>query len=720
MLGSGTFKFFPLKEENNVRYSTVQKSFQSYPTNQSSQYYYNSNARFLKPTTISSTNFRKNINYSMNFNNIQKNSDYYSTKNQSNFPLSEITNTDFESILTYGDLTKIDKLLPQMIYNDLSFSKNPHLILVLQNYQNILKFLFNQQANIISKNNIIENFVNNDNSDINKHTKKLEDAKINSNRLLKAYNNQKKKLQNRINLCKSILISNGYKDMIPYNLLININDNEGIYRCEICPDKTFKSYEHIHAHYIKNHFNRENNNLIFSSNNINKFYFDNQLNIIKNELKNTMIELNQKFDNDYKDRKCDNLRREIETQINYNEEIENNLIKTNKNYSTSNLMKINSLVERNNFESNDLNEQLRNIEREQKLQYQKLQNNFENLKNEIFNELKNFSKNEIVVNNNFDNVKNNKNVSYMNYETNNKKINDNYKNTSTNFEINNKNINDNYKNINTNFEINNKNINDDNKKILNDEKSNVRQDTQFTLGSNQNAQQSNKYIPQNNNMNINENININNNSNDINDNKELKSTEELKEQIRSNPNIKNNDINSIIKSFRERDNKILFGDSYDLNATLNNYNFLNIRPSKTEFDKITNMINKKNDYYKLNKSDLSGEDYSNFISKIISDNKDSKYFNNIYKKSKISSDEFQPQKKEEAKKKKIEEQEKEEAKKKKIEEQKKEEAIKKKIEEKKKEEAKKKKIGGKKKDLFDELGGEEFDGGNGEYDNLEV
>ena len=137
MLGSGTFKFFPLKEENNVRYSTVQKSFQSYPTNQSSQYYYNSNARFLKPTTISSTNFRKNINYSMNFNNIQKNSDYYSTKNQSNFPLSEISNTDFESILTYGDLTKIDKLLPQMIYNDLSFSKNPHLILVLQNYQNI-------------------------------------------------------------------------------------------------------------------------------------------------------------------------------------------------------------------------------------------------------------------------------------------------------------------------------------------------------------------------------------------------------------------------------------------------------------------------------------------------------------------------------------------------------------------------------------------------------
>ena len=55
------------------------------------------------------------------------------------------------------------------------------------------------------------------------------------------------------------------------------------------------------------------------------------------------------------------------------------------------------------------------------------------------------------------------------------------------------------------------------------------------------------------------------------------------------------------------------------------------------------LTEKKIDYYKLKKSDLSKKDYCNIISKIKSDNKDSKYFNNIYNKSKIP-DEFQPQK----------------------------------------------------------------------------
>ena len=80
---------------------------------------------------------------------------------------------DFENIIKNGELAKIDTLLPQMLFNNLSFTNNNHLQLLLQRYQTLLRFLFAQQEQLININNQREELFNNEDSDLNKKSKKL-------------------------------------------------------------------------------------------------------------------------------------------------------------------------------------------------------------------------------------------------------------------------------------------------------------------------------------------------------------------------------------------------------------------------------------------------------------------------------------------------------------------------------------------------------------------
>ena len=446
MIGQNTFRFHKFTEEEKKpdRYgNSYSKDFFSsnlLSTRQKSRPFQNrqsSSQDYISKNFNSKSYQFKNSNNipSLTSRNFNKNNLIYSDNNisvSSNFPLGKILNTDFDFILKKGDTTIIDQFLPQMIYNDLSFSDNNHLQLILRKFQNVLEFLFTEQNKLLNNNNQIEELFNNQNSNLNKKLRQLEQDEYKTNNLLNVNHSQISRLVKKIKAYKSILKSTGNEKLIPNITLMKIESKGGYYYCEICPDKTFKTYEEIHIHYIKEHFKSFNNkNMIYNSNNLNKKYFENQLNMFKTELKKELLNINKEYDDMENNKKYLDLKSNINLSgVNRSNKFMNSQTLRNKMHSSNNLGDYRNI---SSFPNNEIYGQLNRLEFEQEKQFKRMTEDFNKLKLEIFNEIKNLGVNQPVIlkdnineNDNNQNNYNEKNTNiHIDINQNNNKINNN-------------------------------------------------------------------------------------------------------------------------------------------------------------------------------------------------------------------------------------------------------------------------------------------------------
>ena len=464
---------------------------------------------------------------------------------QDKFPNKEIITSDFESILKFGDSNKIDQLLPHMIYNDLSFAKNNHLKLVLGKFQHLLKYLFSQQQNLLNKNNKIETMFNNENSNMNKKIRQIENEEYKMNNLYKTNKKTIEKLNENIKKYKNILISSGKGNLIPKNYSKVINKN-GVYHCQICLNKKFNNNEDLQEHYIKEHYNAVNKELNMKNNNnkgkndLTKSYLNKKLSVFKNEVQDMILKQFQQNNNNLNNIKDINLN----SQYNKN----NNDIKM----SNFNLLP-------NDDENKDINDYLDRLEFEQKEQYAQLNNKIIQMKNEVFNQIKNLK------------IDSPPNITDINQNKIQEQENNNINNNNENSQIN--------KNI---F----RDINEEKTPTGDDNNNNNNKKTEF------NNSQSDKNIPESNNTNIsninnnnseNNNINNNNNDNNININ-----NNNIENKININNNERRDEILNpfIRKDSNRQENNEFINDNKIINSPI---------PKIEEEDRKDNQINTNND-----------------------------------------------------------------------------------------------------------------------------
>ena len=528
---------------------------------------------------------------------------------QDKFPNKEIITSDFESILKFGDSNKIDQLLPHMIYNDLSFAKNNHLKLVLGKFQHLLKYLFSQQQNLLNKNNKIETMFNNENSNMNKKIRQIENEEYKMNYLYKTNKKTIEKLNENIKKYKNILISSGKGNLIPKNYSKVINKN-GVYHCQICLNKKFNNNEDLQEHYIKEHYNAVNKELNMKNNNnkgkndLTKSYLNKKLSVFKNEVQDMILKQFQQNNNNLNNIKDINLN----SQYNKN----NNDIKM----SNFNLLP-------NDDENKDINDYLDRLEYEQKEQYTQLNNKIIQMKNEVFNQIKNLK------------IDSPPNITDINQNKIQEQENNNINKNNENSQIN-KNI---FRDINEEKTPTGDDNNNNNKKT---EFNNSQSDKNIPESNNPNISNINNNNSENNNINNNNNdnnININNNNieNKININNNERRDEILNPFIRKDSNRQENNefindnkiINSPIPKIEEEDRK-------DNQINTNNDNQLNIENNQsrrnnnmiysTKYIDQNNIIEEVSGRKESTMNNLTQNDLSN--NQNISNEKEARFFTN--------------------------------------------------------------------------------------------
>ena len=634
------------------------------------------------------TNFSQTIPQKNNMNIFNKIS-------QDKFPSKRIISSDFESMLKYGDSSKIDELLPHMIYNDLSFAKNNHLKLVLSNFQTLLKYLFSEQQNLINKNNKIEAMFNNKNSNMNNRVRKKENEEYELNKQLKTNNKQIEELNEKIKIYKNKIINSGKEYLIPKNYAATKSNNKfGLYTCQICLGKTFKTYEDFQEHYIKEHTNNkiQMNKNYKTYNNITKSYLDNKLNKFKDEVKNIILNIqdqkNNRFENNFKE----------------NEKINS---KANNNIKMSNFNLINN-------EDENINEHLNRLEYEQKEQYEQLNIKINKMKEEVFKELRNLKYKAPLINNNLS-KKNDEEEKNNNDKTNNNDITDdtinliyNQKsspnNNGQNIELNVFNNPFYNKSSENNIGINKNKINNEpQKQILNTSpiinnifekpKKNELDNANLNNQKNENDQIDNtnnitdeiinkEEIIQKNTININhstgkyidkskiiqeesgtvnnqtQNNNTNNQDNTI-DNKEKIYTNTGDGVVKSQNKLFISNLNDVTKfsilqskieekdfidKIKERDEKLLLNKNKNMGDVEEEYEAVKLKNMNLLEKKEEDLIKKhQNKYFDEDNQNLGKDDYEKIIKNIMENNKknfDNKhykeFFNNLMKKNKLS------------------------------------------------------------------------------------
>ena len=528
---------------------------------------------------------------------------------QDKFPNKEIITSDFESILKFGDSNKIDQLLPHMIYNDLSFAKNNHLKLVLGKFQHLLKYLFSQQQNLLNKNNKIETMFNNENSNMNKKIRQIENEEYKMNNLYKTNKKTIEKLNENIKKYKNILISSGKGNLIPKNYSKVINKN-GVYHCQICLNKKFNNNEDLQEHYIKEHYNAVNKELNMKNNNnkgkndLTKSYLNKKLSVFKNEVQDMILKQFQQNNNNLNNIK------DIKLNSQYNKN--NNDIKM----SNFNLLP-------NDDENKDINDYLDRLEFEQKEQYAQLNNKIIQMKNEVFNQIKNLK------------IDSPPNITDINKNKIQEQENNNINKNNENSQIN-KNI---FRDINEEKTPTGDDNNNNNKKT---EFNNSQSDKNIPESNNTNISNINNNNSENNNINNNNNdnnININNNNieNKININNNERRDEILNPFIRKDSNRQENNefindnkiINSPIPKIEEEDRK-------DNQINTNNDNQLNIENNQsrrnnnmiysTKYIDQNNIIEEVSGRKESTMNNLTQNDLSN--NQNISNEKEARFFTN--------------------------------------------------------------------------------------------
>ena len=319
----------------------------------------------------------------------------------SSYPLTDIINTDFEKLIYKRNI--LNNYLPQMINQNLDntiFKDNSNLKLVISKYQNILKYLSQVEENQKKFNNILKQ----SNKEILSPNEKIKEREKEINKKLDENESKIFYLEKKINIFKKIIIlsENKLKRKPLYSFVLDIHDENYNYYCDICPDIKFNSYKEVQLHYLNEHKNilkiRERNNSKLndiSVNNLNyeKFYFDTKLDIIKDELKYLIFEMNQKkSQEDYNNKNMDKLKKDVKRLTS----------QSNKNINTKNMssktLNYESIEENNDI--NDLEEiynNLNNFERLQKNNNDNLQKNFDNFKKEIFLNLQNLKNKKPIV-----------------------------------------------------------------------------------------------------------------------------------------------------------------------------------------------------------------------------------------------------------------------------------------------------------------------------------
>ena len=527
---------------------------------------------------------------------------------QDKFPNKEIITSDFESILKFGDSNKIDQLLPHMIYNDLSFAKNNHLKLVLGKFQHLLKYLFSQQQNLLNKNNKIETMFNNENSNMNKKIRQIENEEYKMNNLYKTNKKTIEKLNENIKKYKNILISSGKGNLIPKNYSKVINKN-GVYHCQICLNKKFNNNEDLQEHYINEHYNAVNKELNMKNNNnkgkndLTKSYLNKKLSVFKNEVQDMILKQFQQNNNNLNNIK------DIKLNSQYNKN--NNDIKM----SNFNLLP-------NDDENKDINDYLDRLEFEQKEQYAQLNNKIIQMKNEVFNQIKNLK------------IDSPPNITDINQNKIQEQENNNINNNNENSQIN--------KNIFRDINEEKAPTGDDNNNNKKTEFNNSQSDKNIPESNNTNISNINNNNSENNNINNNNNdnnININNNNieNKININNNEQRDEILNPFIRKDSNRQENNefindnkiINSPIPKIEEEDRK-------DNQINTNNDNQLNIENNQsrrnnnmiysTKYIDQNNIIEEVSGRKESTMNNLTQNDLSN--NQNISNEKEARFFTN--------------------------------------------------------------------------------------------
>lgn len=185
-----------------------------------------------------------------------------------------------------------------MVYGKYNKERSPYFNLLIKNFQLILQYLFEYNDNINEYNNNLDYTLNDNNSEINQLTNRLKyDISVNE-KIINDNEKTEKKYRNKLNNYKNNLISKGIDlAKVKKKLPLDIHDDDGFFYCDICPNKKFKSYEKIYEHYIKKHSNSSNinlGNLIFQNSNFQKYYFDNELNKLRRNLRSSIFEIYKK------------------------------------------------------------------------------------------------------------------------------------------------------------------------------------------------------------------------------------------------------------------------------------------------------------------------------------------------------------------------------------------------------------------------------------------
>ena len=696
-LGNFQFHKFNLNSQRNFYNSNVLTNPIKSRTF-SNGFYNNYNKKIRGYSNYIPTNFSQENPYKTNMDLLNKIS-------QDKYPKKKILTSDFESILKYGDISKIDELLPHMIYNDLSFTKNNHLRLVIEKFQNILKFLFSQQKNIMNNNNEIEEMFNNKNSNMNNQIRKAENDEQKINKLIKSNKNQIEQLNQKIRTYKTILKNSGKEYLIPKNYdNSKIYNKNGLYQCQICLGKTFKTREDYQEHFLKEHTNNMTNknnikNNYNTYNNITKNYLDSKLNTIKKELTNIILNMQDQSDN------------------NFNDNIKN--IEKLKSKTSNNLKMNNYNILNDNDEK--ISAQLNRLEYEQKEQYEQLNSKINQMKNDVFNELKNlkFKPQQIIKDNSIKEegkkkIEENKNVDLKNINDNNndtlnliynqdisannqsqniiKNEMNSFSNISTTKKISNIEANNNKQSEQINiFPPPNNENNDKKEKLENNDLNNQKNENEIKDKTiNIVNKVINEEINQNDNNNINHstgkyidkskiiqeesrkestllnqtsNNNINNQDNTL-DNKDkiftntgdsiIKSQNKLYSSNLNDalkfPNIKNQiEGKEFINKIQERDDNLLFNENKNIEEIKEDYEIIKINEAFSSENKVDNMIKELEEkYYTKNFENLEKDDCEKIIDNIIQNNYKKlkndknygKFFNNLVKKNELT--EFLP------------------------------------------------------------------------------
>ena len=624
----------------------------------------NNNQSYYK-TNNNLINSNSNIKISINYNNNKLINLNSNNINNNHFPFDEIKSLDFLLLLKNGRFNSIEKYLPQMLsYDFTNSSKNPHFPLVIKNFQIVLNYLFNIQEKIQNQNLNLENYLNDPKSDINKRKTEIEN-KIEDINFLNMKNNElKQNLQKKIAVYKSILLSTGNANLLPYQVNpLELKDEFGNYYCDICPNKKFSSYKEVHKHYVKRHLNLDKikgNNIVYSQSNFEKYYFDNKLDMMKNELKNTILELNRQKSENLESKQFNNLKDElnrmkIENQKNF-QDIENQNKQLLKNTNKNNSIQINRIINSNqtsrkinNFNdlsNNDLNEILIDIQNQQNEQFNSFNNEFEKFKYDVLNQLYNLSKGKGINKNmefnlppmkddyqqikNLDNTSSQINLVPLNHKKN-KNNNDNYEENTTTILRNTKYT-----------TINNKKIlvnNNDTRKFLsnNDEKL-----VDDMLKNNSNTYERNKVIERGTNLLKNslykqnddepiedENI-IQTNVKNLND--DNYEDNRPPQRFRAAPKNKNlNELENIYDIWNRRENNILFNPQ--LKTVLEKQNRYKILNTNDNNENVVNiLLNEKERQYNFdfNNTNDSVKNYCDVINQIFN-----KYLKDTDRKGKL-------------------------------------------------------------------------------------